>query len=152
MYSLKGARVPKKRPHQDISCREYYSYLLQIRTGNRILATGRVLLQFVVDMYVKLESTRLDFLRNNQSTIRADLYQGLVDAVVMGELRAINVGHRIVLPPSFIGGPRDMRRRYLNAMSLVQRFGKPDIFATMTCNPNWPEIKAELKDGEKVQN
>uniref|UniRef100_A0A803PDK8 ATP-dependent DNA helicase n=1 Tax=Cannabis sativa TaxID=3483 RepID=A0A803PDK8_CANSA len=30
------------------------------------------------------------------------------------------------------GGPRDMRKRYMDAMALVQRFGKPDIFLTMT--------------------
>ena len=37
-----------------------------------------------------------------------------------------------------------MRRRYMDAMDLVRRFGKPDIFLTMTCNPNWDEIKHEL--------
>ncbi|KAG6726965.1 hypothetical protein I3842_02G107600 [Carya illinoinensis] len=29
-------------------------------------------------------------------------------------------------------------------MTLVQRYGKPDIFLTMTCNPNWKEITNEL--------
>uniref|UniRef100_A0A0A8YWB1 Uncharacterized protein n=1 Tax=Arundo donax TaxID=35708 RepID=A0A0A8YWB1_ARUDO len=29
-------------------------------------------------------------------------------------------GKRIVLPPLFIGGPRDMRRRYMDAIALVQ--------------------------------
>jgi hypothetical protein len=37
-----------------------------------------------------------------------------------------------------------MRRRYLDAMALVRRFGKPDIFLTMTCNPKWDEITYEL--------
>lgn len=103
-------------------------------------------------MYVKLENTRLDFLRNNQATIRAELYQGILDTVDNGECDGANVGHRVILPLSFIGGPRDMRRRYLNAMALVQKYGKPDLFATMTCNPNWPEIKQELSVGEKAQN
>ena len=31
----------------------------------------------------------------------------------------MNVGHRIILPASFIGGPRDMRKRYIDAMTLV---------------------------------
>ncbi|XP_027157485.1 uncharacterized protein LOC113759078 [Coffea eugenioides] len=53
---------------------------------------------------------------------------------------------------SFIGGPRDMRRRYLDAMSLVQRYGKPDIFLTMTCNPSWPEIKQHLSGEDEIQN
>jgi ATP-dependent DNA helicase PIF1 len=26
-------------------------------------------------------------------------------------------------------------------MALVRKFGKPDLFITMTSNPNWEEIK-----------
>ncbi|XP_074292530.1 uncharacterized protein LOC141619414 [Silene latifolia] len=37
-------------------------------------------------------------------------------------------------------------------MALVQKYGKPDLFITMTCNPNWPEIKAELSPGEEAHN
>ncbi|KAJ7942756.1 ATP-dependent DNA helicase [Quillaja saponaria] len=42
--------------------------------------------------------------------------------------------------------------RYIDAMALVQRFGKPDLFLTMTCNPSWVEIKEELRSGEEAQN
>lgn len=45
-----------------------------------------------------------------------------------------------------------MKRRYLDATTLVQRYGKPDIFLTMTYNPSWPEIKAELNPIEEAQN
>lgn len=103
-------------------------------------------------MYVKLENTRLDFFRNNQATIRAELYQGIIDCFDGGEKSASNIGHRVILPPSFLGGPRDMKRRYLNALALVQRYGKPDLFITMTCNPNWPEIKKHLAPGEEAQH
>ncbi|XP_074301013.1 uncharacterized protein LOC141632360 [Silene latifolia] len=135
-----------------ISCREYYAYKLQIRPGNLLLRGGRFFQQFIVDMYVKVENTRLDFIRLNQDTIRADLYQGILDTLELGENSASNVGRRMIPPPSFLGGPRDMRRHYLNAMALVQKYGKPDIFLTMTCNPNWIEIKTELTPGEKAHN
>jgi hypothetical protein len=59
-----------------------------------------------------------------------------VDSLQAGEGRAATVGKRTVLSSSFIGGPRDMRRRYMDAMALVRKFGKLDIFFTMTCNPN----------------
>ena len=62
------------------------------------------------------------------------------------------MGKRWVLPASFIGGPRDMRRRYMDAMALVQKYGKPDIFLTMTCNPNWEEILRELEPGQTPQD
>ena len=92
-------------------------------------------LGFLVDIYVKIQNnTRLDFMRNNQSQLRAELYQGIMDPMNGGECNAANVGHCIILPPSFIGSPRDMKKRYLNATALVQRYGKPDIFLTITCN------------------
>jgi len=33
-----------------------------------------------------------------------------------------------------------MLGRYHDAMAIVRRFSKPDLFVTVTCNPNWPEI------------
>jgi hypothetical protein len=37
---------------------------------------------------------------------------------------------------------------YQDAMVIVRRFGKPDIFVTMTCNPNWPEIQESIFAGQ----
>jgi hypothetical protein len=103
-------------------------------------------------MYVKIETTRLDYFRNNQKQIRAELYQGIVDSVENGETRGYKIGRKFVLPQSFTCGPRDMLRRYMDAMAIVQRYGKPDIFLTITCNPNWPEIRQQLRHNDEVQN
>ncbi|XP_075492636.1 uncharacterized protein LOC142530705 [Primulina tabacum] len=137
-----------------VSCREYYCYKLQIRDTDMsvLLYGGRLLQQFVVDMYIKLETTRLDYHRRNQSEIRAEMYQGIVDSVVNGETRGSEIGHRVVLPASFIGGPRDMRKRYLDAIALVRALGKPDLFITMTCNPECKEIKDNLFVGQVAQD
>ena len=130
-----------------VSCREYYCYKLQIRVFIRsiLLHSSRLFQQYVVEMYIKIEIARLDYFRNKQDEFRAEVYQGIIDSIHMGETRGSKVGRRIILPASFIGGLRDMRKRYMDAMALVQRFGKPDIFLTMTCNPNWQEIKQELR-------
>ena len=45
-----------------------------------------------------------------------------------------------------------MYQRYQDARTLVQRFGKPDLFITMTCNPSWEEIKSELLAGQTPQD
>uniref|UniRef100_A0AC35GIV3 Helitron helicase-like domain-containing protein n=1 Tax=Panagrolaimus sp. PS1159 TaxID=55785 RepID=A0AC35GIV3_9BILA len=37
-----------------------------------------------------------------------------------------------------------MEQLYQDAMAIVRRFGKPDLFITMTCNPNWTEIVENL--------
>jgi hypothetical protein len=40
-----------------------------------------------------------------------------------------------------------MKNRQMDAMALVQAYGKPDIFLTMTFNPNWQEILDNLLPG-----
>ncbi|KAL4564581.1 hypothetical protein LXL04_028645 [Taraxacum kok-saghyz] len=119
-----------------VSMREYYCYKFQMRSSpNMILLGGRLLQQFVVDMYIKIETSRLLYYRLNQKKIRSELYQGIVDCVNAGDVEPSKVGQRVVLAASFIGGPRDMRRRFLDTMTLVQDDGKPDIFLTIMCNP-----------------
>ena len=137
-FYLPALGVSTRRPKSRVSCRDYYCYKLQIRPhrSSILLHSGRLFQQYIVDMYVKIETGRLHFLRKNQDHIRADLYQGLVDSLKIGCARGADIGKRIVLPATFIGGPRDMQRRYMDAMSLVRKFGKPDIFLKMTCNPN----------------
>jgi hypothetical protein len=65
---------------------------------------------------------------------------------------ANSVGKRIVLPSSFIGGNRQMTQLYADSMAGVREFGKPDLFITMTCNPYWPEIQAELLPHQKAED
>jgi hypothetical protein len=85
-----------------------------MRSGifNPILYDKRLFQQFAVDTYVKIESSRLDFIRINQDNVRADLYQSLVDSYRTGVEEANEVGKHTMLSPTFIGGPHDMRRRY----------------------------------------
>jgi hypothetical protein len=75
-----------------------------------------------------------------------------VDSMLDEDIRAEKVGKQTVLLTSFIGGPRDMRCWYMDAMALVQKFGKPDIFLTMTCNPHWDEIRRELLPEQTPQD
>ena len=64
-------------------------------------------------MYAKIDTQRLDVLRGKQNETRAKLYQSIIDGVKSGEVWAFKVRKRIVLPTSFIGSPRDMRKRYI---------------------------------------
>jgi ATP-dependent DNA helicase PIF1 len=40
----------------------------------------------------------------------------------------------------------------MDAMSLVRKYGKLDIFLTMTCNPNWDEITQNLYPGQSAHD
>lgn len=74
------------------------------------------------------------------------MYQGLCDHVAAGDAGK-PIGKRIVLSNSFVGGNRDMAKRYQDAMACVQHRGKPSFFITFTCNPKWSEIVDSLPAG-----
>lgn len=44
------------------------------------------------------------------------------------ELDGYAIGKRIILPWNFIGSPRNMREKYVDAMALVKTSGKPGYF------------------------
>ena len=109
---------------------------------------GKLFQQYVVDMYAKIESLRLRWIRHNQAKLRSDLYSGVVDAMHLGDNDMSSVGRKVILPSSFKGSPRHMQQIYQDAMSIVRRFRRPDLFITFTCNPQWPEIQDALLPGQ----
>jgi len=71
--------VEENQSGKFVTAREYYCFLMQVRKGlfNILLFGGRLFQQWAVDMYIKIESMRLDWYSNpaNQKLIRAELYQ-----------------------------------------------------------------------------
>ena len=74
-----GAVADATQSAKYVTAREYYCFKLQVRRGifNILLFGGRLFQQWAVDMYIKIESMRLDWYSNpdNQKLIRAELYQ-----------------------------------------------------------------------------
>ena len=77
-----------------------------------VLRGGRLFHQWIVDQYAKYEQNNLRFLTRNQEKLRADVYQGLEDVVTDRDAilpaDCSEIGKRIVLPSSFVNGPRYM--------------------------------------------
>ena len=125
----------------------YTRYRIAIRPSefNPFILGRRLFQQYVVDAYVKIEKDRIIYCKTHQKEIKADTYQGLHDYMERSA-NDINgqVGKTIILPSTFIGSPRHMQQCYQDAMAIINRKGKPDIFLTMTCNPRWPEIVENL--------
>ena len=124
---------------------QYYSSWLILRPGNILLniikneqvslhSFGKLFHQYVVDMYAKMEQQRLNFITFTHKSLRAEVYSGLTDAIRLEDNDMSAVGKRVILPSTFIVGPRFMAQLYQDAMNLVRRFGKPDLFITFTCN------------------
>jgi hypothetical protein len=142
----------KKKNH--ITLMEFASYILQIRDhiesplqNDIILSGGKLTQQYILDLFVCMESDRLKYLRNNQTKLKASQYKGLATAVAAKEGR--EEGKYCVLPSSHMGGPRWFHEEYQDSMARVRHFGKPDLFITFTCSPKWPEITEALRHNQK---
>lgn len=77
----------------------YYAYRLMIRQNadNYLLRFRRLFQQYCVDMYVKIETKRLTFIRLNQAKMRSEEYIHLREAVST-EGNAANIGRLTILP------------------------------------------------------
>ena len=101
----------------------------------------------MVDDYLAVESSRLDFIRKNQTKCRVDCLRGRYDHVYNQPPQSPqihNPGIPFYLPSSFQGSRRNMTESYHDAMSIVRTLRKPDLFVTFTCNEKWPEITSSL--------
>jgi len=131
---------------------QYYCYRFAVRQGFSLLhSSGKLFQQYVVDSYVKTEGARLSYIKTHQKELRAESYAVLHD-YLLGDNPDLVPGVPVILPSTFIGSPRNMVQNYQDAMTIVSRFGKPDIFLTFTCNPKWTEITANLKPYEQACN
>lgn len=63
-----------------------------------------------------------------------------------------DLGQRVILPSSYIGGPRHQQQRYQDAMAIVRHFKHINLFITMTANLKWEEITRELFPGQTSYN
>ncbi|QQP49076.1 ATP-dependent DNA helicase, partial [Caligus rogercresseyi] len=122
-----------------VSAMAFYAYRLMVRANsfNRLLRGRMLLHQYIVDMYAK----RLNFIRHHQRELRVEQYVHLKDAVDRqtasnDQTRASDIGQSVILPY--------MHERTQDALTYVRKHGRPDLFITFTCNPNWEEITAHL--------
>ena len=133
---------------------QFYSYRLAIREEfSAIHRGGKLFQQYLVDAYVKTESNNLQYIRMNQKKLRVELYQGLMDHLNDAAVdRNLTPGKIVVLPSSFSGSPRAMAQNFQDAMAVVSKYGKPDLFLTYTCNPRCREITENLLPGQRPED
>ena len=110
---------------------------------------GRLFQQYVDDGAVQIEESKLAYQRNSQSELRVALYSGLADALQMDD-NAGDFRWSVVLASSFVGRPRYIVQQYQDAMTIVQSYGKPDLFVTFTCNPGMSLLLRLISFGHSV--
>ncbi|KAL1309905.1 hypothetical protein AAHE18_17G212000 [Arachis hypogaea] len=145
-YGEDGFCLGLTKKNKTITLRQFFAFRLQKRTGESplILRSKRLFQQFLVDAYTMVESERLKFFRCKQPQLRVDKYKCLHESLIIGDVDAARLGKRIILPSTFTGGPRYMMNNCKDAFIICRYAGYPSYFITMTCNPEWDEIKREV--------
>ena len=138
----------KDKNDKTVTMRQWFSYHIMDRPNQENLFTrgGRLFQQFLVDGYTMVETERLYFHRSKQSKLRCDTYSNIRQSIASGNTDPTALGKPVVLPSTFTGGPRYMKQNYMDAMALCRWYGCPDLFITVTCNPNWPEINRFMRE------
>ena len=106
-----------------------------------------LLQEYIVEMWLAAEHSKLRWIREHQADLRTELYTGILDALNEG-LDPAAVGRKIVLPSSFVSSPRFMHHNLQNALTLLRAHGGSDLFITFTANPAWREISEALLPGQ----
>ncbi|XP_011858756.1 PREDICTED: uncharacterized protein LOC105556283 [Vollenhovia emeryi] len=129
----------------------YVQYRIAVRDNFNVYLMGkRLFQQWLVDNYVKIEKDRINWCKENHKQLRVEKHQGLIDYLEKVATNAnARIGRVMILPSTFIGSPRNMMQNYQDATAIVRKYGKPDVFITMTCNPNWLEIKENLLSNQQ---
>ncbi|KAG4909546.1 hypothetical protein JHK87_055662 [Glycine soja] len=120
----------RKRKRNCLTMREWFAYRLQSRSNEAqtFLHSRKLFQQFIVEAYTMVESERLSYIRNNKTKLS----------------KGSSKGKKVILPSTFVGSPRYMDQLYFDGMTICSHVGFPNLFITLTCNPNWPEIRRVL--------
>nr|GEV00799.1 putative PIF1 DNA helicase/replication protein A1-like protein [Tanacetum cinerariifolium] len=86
------------------------------------------------------------FPSSEQSKLTCDTYLNIRSSIAVGNTDPTIIGKLVMLSSSFTGGPRYIRQNYMDAMALCRWYGCLDLFITITCNPNWPEIARYIRE------
>ena len=150
-----------------VTTREFYVFHLNQREflTDFIHLAGRLFQEWICMAWVAVENQKLMFQCMNQKALRADTYKNLQEATqnLRNELAPREEGMynddtqhpavgRKILSSSFPGSPRWYNAKFQDGMAICREYRKPDFFITMTCNPRWPEIQAQLKEGQSAQD
>ena len=153
-YTLPPAR-PRGRQRERLTFCDFLKHRLHIRPedieSNHYFRACLLFQEWIVDMWAAAEHSRLEWIRHNQKTLRADLYSGVVDALQEG-LDPSAVGRKVILPASFTSGPRSTHQNLQDALALLRIFKGSDLFITFTANPAWTEVTESLLPGQSASD
>ena len=112
-----------------ITPREFFVYHLNIRQtcSDYIFKAQRLFQEWILSAWIVCENQRLNYMRQNQKTLRADTYQNLQEAVhermrsdSLFNNEPENTVGRLILASSFQSSPRWYNAKFQDAMAIVR--------------------------------
>ena len=96
-------------------------------------------------MYSRFEENKLTYFEsdNMQNKIGLAFKRSITESTGNNEPGKL-------LAASFHGSPLKRKHDTEDALAIVNRRGRPQLFITITCNPEWPEIVENLLPGQKA--
>jgi hypothetical protein len=101
---------------------------------------GRLTCEYVVDMYSRTEEARLAYLKMGR-TIQSSAFENTPQQPEADLIR-------YKIPASFMGSQAWASDQVADSLALARELGEPTFLITMTCNPQWPEIRERLRPGQ----
>jgi Helitron helicase-like domain at N-terminus len=148
--------MPIERLHRQLSVRDFYAYHLHQRNDKQetMFRAGRLFQEYCCCAWSRVERQRLLYLKQNQRALHAENYNVIRDHMNFSDvtLDRQRIGRVMVLPATHVGSPHYMNARYQDAMAMVRTHGKPDLFITMTMNPNHPDVITALLPAQVSSN
>ncbi len=121
-----------------------------------VLSDGRHFQHYLMDQFGKMEVEKLPYLLRNQRRLRTENYAALRGLLgysegTNDELEAVRSGRLVFIPSTCISGEQYMRQKMHDIIETSNKMRHPDIFLTMTCSTNWPEIRSSLLPEQSPQ-
>ena len=164
-YGTKGwdPSINHKSSSKRVTARQFFAYHLNIRENSSdfLFRAERLFQEWVCMAWAIVEDEKLNYLKLNQKSLRVSSYNSLnsaldqaaagpsSDQLYADDAHSPRIG-RVILPSTFFRGPRYYNKQFQNGMAVCRKFHKPDLFITITCNPNWVEIQENLLSGQSA--
>jgi hypothetical protein len=125
-----GTSTGGKSSHCHMTMQEYYYYKFHYRRTqpNPFLCYGLLSSQAKVDARASIDESRLQYIIQNQKNLRMESIQGISDVVTRGHTDGNEIGRRVILPASYVGGRRYMFQNYHDGLTIYRVYGPPEFF------------------------
>ncbi|RXW13239.1 hypothetical protein EST38_g12616 [Candolleomyces aberdarensis] len=136
--------LPRVENGQDGTTTQMWHYRARLLRDPRFSIFGRLACEYIVDMHTRDLENRLLYIQKGLERRRKAAAE---DAVLMGQ-EEVTPSENVYLPASFLGSRRWASEQVSDSLAIAAACGEPNFFVTMTCNPDWPEIKSQLRPGQ----